>query len=225
MEIIEVESKIQEEKKLKTNRQVNVYEYKDAHYALGKKTRYFLIGFILLFLAIISFSLDVIFDAGDNIWVYGFGFFSGLLIFVSIFIIIDRYRYRQSVSNLPKEKFKIIAKLGVNITELILFILGTILSGLRIIFYFLADGRSTKFLQINPIVDITQLVISSTYLLFTIITFVSMLIFNKKSLIFKSIFAEYNDYRERDIIKDFRPYTWIFILFFLAMIFFVAPII
>lgn len=203
---------------------VKTYDYDHPSKALMLKQVFFILGCIVFVLSLVSYALDVIFKEGQAIFPYGFSLLSIAGILSVVFLPVELYRNKDTAINYPLDKVsKSHAKKCPK--RFILMALFVILNFAgRLVIAKLTPHNGDVW---NSHLEIawTQVAIYFLMTIFMLFIVIRYWILNAKEFHLKEKPAIEVGYIARDLIRELSPFSWIFLVLLIIMMFFITLLI
>ncbi len=203
---------------------VQTYDYDHPAKALMLKQVFFILGCVVFALSLVSYIFDVIFQEGKNIFPYGFSILSIIGILSVILLPVELYRNKDNVINYPLDKVSKshAKKCPKRFIFMTLFVILN-LAG-RLVIAILTPHNGDVW---NSHLEIawTQVAIYFLMTIFMLFIVIRYWILNAKEFHLKEKPAIETGYIARDLIRELSPFSWIFLVLLMIMMFFITLLI
>ncbi len=213
------------EKKEEANTQiVKTYDYDNPFKALAIKQLLFVLGCLVFVLALASYVLDVVFHEGQGIFPYGFSLISIVGILSTILLPSELFRNRDVVINYPLNKVSSWHANGCPKRFVIIMGLVILNLGARLAIAFLAPDNLEAW-KCHITISWIQVAIYAVSSIIMIYIVLRQHFLNRKEFHIKEKPAAEAGYVARDLIRELSPFSWIFLVLLLIMMFFITLLI
>lgn len=225
MDFKEVEMFQKNEKKY-CGRKITTYDYQQPALVQRYKNAFFFCGLAVFMIALISYTLDLIFSSGKSLFPYGFSIVSIVGILTTFFFPIELYRNKDNIMNYPLDKVSKIHAKACPLRLLIMTFGILIVWAARLVLAFLvSEGEGKISDSANIIIEWVQVGIYGIALLLSLFIVIAYSILNHKYFHKVEKPVELYGYVAKDLIREFQPFSWIFIVLLAIMMFFITLLI
>lgn len=225
MDFQEVEMFQKNEKKY-CGRKITTYDYEQPALVQRYKIAFFYCGLAVFIIALISYILDLIFSSGKSLFPYGFSIVSIVGILVTFFFPIELYRNKDNIMNYPLDK---VSKIHARACPFRLFVMSFGILVVAVVRFVLAllvsKGEGKIPSSANVIVEWVQVGIYGVALVLSLFVVIAYSILNHKYFHKVEKPVELYGYVAKDLIREFQPFSWIFIVLLAIMMFFITLLI
>ena len=225
MDFQEVEMFQKNEKKY-CGRKITTYDYEQPALVQRYKIAFFYCGLAVFIIALISYILDLIFSSGKSLFPYGFSIVSIGGILVTFFFPIELYRNKDNIMNYPLDK---VSKIHARACPFRLFVMSFGILVVAVVRFVLAllvsKGEGKIPSSANVIVEWVQVGIYGVALVLSLFVVIAYSILNHKYFHKVEKPVELYGYVAKDLIREFQPFSWIFIVLLAIMMFFITLLI
>lgn len=200
-----------------------VYDYDHPLEAVAKKHTYFLFAVIIFLLSLASYTLDIVFKSGKNVFAYGYALFSIPFIITSMVALVSFYRHKNTLGNYPPDKISKWHKKGCPLSIIIISSLNLLWFACRLIVTILILTGYPLAVSSSPLwLSLVQTSIGLISVILLIVVVIGNFKLNKNELKLKDKPIEECNYIVHDLIRNFSPYSWIVIGLLFIMMFVVT---
>ncbi len=203
---------------------VKVYDYDEPSKALVVKHRFFIMGCMVFIFALTSYILDVIFHEGQKLFPYGFSIISIIGIIATVLLPSELYRNRDVGINYPLNKVSSWHARGCPKRYIFIMII-VILSFVARLVLAIEGAHNEEVWPTNPTIAWVQVGLTLLSSLLMIYIVIRYHILNRKSFHLKEKPANEASYTARDLIRELSPFSWIFLVLLMIMIFFITLVV
>ncbi len=225
MDFQEVEMFQKNEKKY-CGRKITTYDYEQPALVQRYKNAFFYCGLVVFIIALISYILDLVFSSGKSLFPYGFSIVSIVGILVTFFFPIELYRNKDNIMNYPLDK---VSKIHARACPFRLFVMSFGILVVAVVRFVLAllvsKGKGKIPSSANVIVEWVQVGIYGVALILSLFVVIAYSILNHKYFHKVEKPVELYGYAAKDLIREFQPFSWIFIVLLAIMMFFITLLI
>lgn len=225
MDFQEVEMFQKNEKKY-CGRKITTYDYEQPALVQRYKNAFFYCGLAVFIIALISYILDLVFSSGKSLFPYGLSIVSIVGILVTFFFPIELYRNKDNIMNYPLDK---VSKIHARACPFRLFVMSFGILVVAVVRFVLAllvsKGEGKIPSSANVIVEWVQVGIYGVALVLSLFVVIAYSILNHKYFHKVEKPVELYGYVAKDLIREFQPFSWIFIVLLAIVMFFITLLI